>query len=329
VKKKTEPVIHATKIKAVIEAEYAPLISLFTSTEETRYYLNGFLIETHPVKGVCLVATDGHILGAFHHEDGYTTEPLIVKLNKAMLQACNNTSKGHYGKRFLVIDGDDAKIIKAHDIEHAQQGGVEMIMSQGRALVEGKFPDWRRIIPHDYSRSTLTPAINGNLLKPFIQVAAATGHGHAALSIKSSMLAGPCLVTTCRRDFFGVVMPLRESTLENAVTPLWARQTEADKLQDTPMEVLMLPAPNEVYGPPMPEGYEGIVDILNPEEPDPANDDAAVEADAAAKLQAIMDDPAQAEADAKLAAMADEHAATNVGTKKARKKRPGVYSVAS
>jgi hypothetical protein len=84
----------------------------------------------------------------------------------------------------------------------------------------------------------------------------------------------------------------------------------------------------EFIGPPMPEDYKEP-DILNPEEPNPANDDAAVEADAAAKLQAIMDDPAQAEADAKLAAMADEHAATNVGTKKARKKRPGVYSVAS
>lgn len=49
--------------------------SLFVSKEETRYYLNGVLIEPAPQGGVFLVATDGHRLVCFHDPEGMTDAP--------------------------------------------------------------------------------------------------------------------------------------------------------------------------------------------------------------------------------------------------------------
>jgi len=270
-KKAKTPEVKST-IRAIIESEYAPLIDLFKSDEESRYYLNGFCIEPHPVVGVCLVATNGHILGAFHHEGGFAAEPVIVRLNPAMLQACKRNPNDLYGNRYLVIDGNDARLIKAHDLEHAHEGGVEMLMTQGNVVVDGTFPEWRKVIPHDYSRSTLTPALDANLLKPFQIVSAAAGRkaggtNIAPISIKSACLAGACLVTTSRRDFFGVVMPLREVTLETATTPEWARQTEADIFVGPPMPQEMLDA------------LEAAPVIMETPEPDPANENVADQPD--------------------------------------------------
>jgi len=63
--------------RAVIKAEYARLIQPFISQEDFRYYLNGFAIEPHPNKGVVIVATDGHKLGAFHDESGACDSKMI------------------------------------------------------------------------------------------------------------------------------------------------------------------------------------------------------------------------------------------------------------
>src|SRR5882724_168719 len=70
--------------RAVIKAEYVRLIQPFISQEDFRYYLNGFAIEPHPNKGVVIVATDGHKLGAFHDESGACDSKMIGALPQSL-----------------------------------------------------------------------------------------------------------------------------------------------------------------------------------------------------------------------------------------------------
>jgi DNA polymerase III sliding clamp (beta) subunit (PCNA family) len=57
-----------------------------TSTEASRYYLNGVFIEKHPtLQGVTMTATDGHKLISIYDESGTADAPAIVQLTKKAL----------------------------------------------------------------------------------------------------------------------------------------------------------------------------------------------------------------------------------------------------
>lgn len=114
------------------------------STEKTRYYLNGAYIEPHATgKGVIMTATDGHTLLSAYDEDGDMggSSPVIVGVNAAMLKACVNRD---FNTR-LTIDGDGTAIV--YDVMgHAEQSHEESCR-QYKAIIDGTFPDWRRIVP--------------------------------------------------------------------------------------------------------------------------------------------------------------------------------------
>jgi DNA polymerase-3 subunit beta len=117
------------------------MVHFAMAQQDIRYYLNGLLLVTDG-SVVRVVATDGHRLAYCQADvDG---EPLarneVIIPRKTVLEL-----------QRLLGDSDDAVLIDvAANQVRFRFGDVEMISK----LVEGKFPDYQRVIPTGYTRST-------------------------------------------------------------------------------------------------------------------------------------------------------------------------------
>lgn len=204
--------------------------ALFQSTEETRYYLCGVSIEPHPVRGVLLVAIDGHRCLVAHDPEGTTDGRYIVRLDKPALAACK--AGAHENDR-RVVGADPAEMLWIQDADGEQLQPCE------NWLVDGSFPDWQRVIPR---ASTISPAIvgfNASRLASFDDVAGIlSGNGKTAaargISIATCGDNGPALIRfLCTDKVFGVLMPVRidaaiAATLPDFMDPPKASATTAD-----------------------------------------------------------------------------------------------------
>lgn len=139
-----------------IQACVADMLARFVSTEETRYYLTGFLAEKSPAgKGVVCAATDGHRLLAIHDVHGSLKgDPAIVRL--ANIKPCRPDKKDrlYSQRRWLVVDGDHktsrAVVVLANEDQKplalAETNGPHVAHQEFNVLVDGTFPDWRRTV---------------------------------------------------------------------------------------------------------------------------------------------------------------------------------------
>lgn len=123
------------------------------SREETRYYLNGVLIEPHATQGgVLLVATDGHRLICIHDETGRADKPAIIALSPDAFKACK-------GDRVLVVDDGEATVFEKGDRDEL---GDKVAVSP-HCVVDGTFPDYRHVIPQKLT-DNVAPAFAGSNL---------------------------------------------------------------------------------------------------------------------------------------------------------------------
>jgi hypothetical protein len=117
-----------------INANLFARVAVAQSSDPGRYYLQGVCIQPHPRgEGVTLTATDGHCLLTAHDPKAdpatLPAEGVIVNLGKDGLKAAR---KG----KALTIDPatGDASI-------------DNVWRSASTTIVDGAFPDWRRILP--------------------------------------------------------------------------------------------------------------------------------------------------------------------------------------
>ena len=114
--------------------------SFAVATDETRYNINGFLLEREG-EGVRMVATDGHRL--------------------ALIEKGSALDLGERGRALLPRKGvlEIRKLVDEAGDDELSMGVVErsMVVSRGRVslnvrLLEGEFPDYRRVIPEGNER---------------------------------------------------------------------------------------------------------------------------------------------------------------------------------
>jgi hypothetical protein len=211
-------------------ADLFRLANMCASKEETRYYLNGVLIEPHAVKGVILVATDGHRMVVIHDETGHADESAIVHLSPEALKACK---PGRNERRLLevtdIAPGKGSAWIKVsrqfpkYDNTWSEP---ELTAVSANCVVDGTFPHWQRVLPKITEERT-APSFNTGYLASFTEI----GEGlNAAFNpdaprskeglrmvITASDAGGPALVTWpgyaastgVAGRAFGVLMPMR------------------------------------------------------------------------------------------------------------------------
>jgi DNA polymerase III sliding clamp (beta) subunit (PCNA family) len=185
---------------------------LAVAKEETRYYLNGVSVEKHPSgEGAILVAIDGEIMVCIHDADGFTTEKVIVKLSPDALRACKS---GRYGIRTVEID--DAQTARVMEI-----GACVGIAK--KCLIDGTFPDWRRIVPSKLPTKHEGYACFDAALLTRIAKVAQKLKGEKGLTPIQIFAAEPTLPALVNfndeRKSFGVIMPMRGDEMESL--PAW------------------------------------------------------------------------------------------------------------
>lgn len=181
-----------------VNANLFARVAVAQSSDPSRYYLQGVCIQPAGAtgKGVTLVATDGHMLiaGNDPKADPATlpAEGLIVNLGKAGLKAAR---KG----QTVTIDpatGD---------------ASVDSVWrSASSTLIDGAFPDWRRILPSGDLIAT-GAAFDAKFLSRLGDALTDWRKSSHGLALRGVDDTGPHVVTCDSPDarLFGICMPIR------------------------------------------------------------------------------------------------------------------------
>lgn len=216
------------------------------STEEARYYLNGVHVSPAPEGGAVITATDGHILITLHDPKGVVSGQGILALSKPMKAALKVTGimletrlllarTTHGAGRAFVADvatrgdGDDySPHAAASEIFDAPDKRV--VSAQfGPVLIDGTFPDWRRVLPSKLRPDAPIPVLDQRLLARVAEALAANSKGSRLLVLTASgdtPEAEPVMVTTTQigaPSALAVIMPVRHDRSQPAV-PAWAQK---------------------------------------------------------------------------------------------------------
>lgn len=202
----------STEFNATVNAALLHAVSLFTSTETTRYYLAGVHIEKHPhMPGALLVATDGHRMLIAHDKDATVTGSAIIPVSKPMLSELARVKKewkSIAADRFtFVLDGKTAQIGIGQDVPR----NVATLPAE---RIDGTFPDWRRVTKTEHAGENKAGTIcfNVDLAASFVKAEAiAQGYKneHSALQLWASNAEDPMIIRFNDKRLHGILMPVR------------------------------------------------------------------------------------------------------------------------
>ena len=223
---------------AYFQANAALIAAIAVSTEETRFHLKGILVEPNRAGGVNLVATDGHRLMAVYDQHGFASEPMIVRIPQRKLKEKGN--RYTYSKRMVVVRYDETgSRMDVMDVPPTMQNPDDpdgdaipfdvigeanklishhLISSEQNVLIDGTFPDWRRVLPNVSIPKKGMASVNPKYLKDFI-LPYSQGNGWFEPSREASPFSmqnadplspGQILYSGSLSSFvYGVLMPMR------------------------------------------------------------------------------------------------------------------------
>ena len=181
----------------------------FASKDETRYYLNGVLLEIEP-RSVTYIATDGITMIVYRRDidDPETPDNLLTGSFIIPTQHC-----------------------KSHKLEK-EDDGLAKIFGKARltiaynfvdlsfAPIDGVYPDWRRIIPRG-SASGVLAQFNLKRLGDFAKFGQAIEHGSPFVAHNGT--EGPAMVWyPGAPNCFGIIMPIKLTNELSRSAPSWA-----------------------------------------------------------------------------------------------------------
>jgi DNA polymerase-3 subunit beta len=176
-------------------------VSHAMATNDIRYYLNGVLIE-HNGAETRLVTTDGHRMHMVIQESKGLAVPAVEFIMPAdMVKKCITAKAPRQDK--------SPKIVIAYD-----NGKISARLPDGSEIVQfatdGKFPDYRRIIPQlDGSAPEISVFNNdyvADAIKGFCDYAEIKGKTKPSIGLRPR---GNSSGVLCVDNYLAVVMPLR------------------------------------------------------------------------------------------------------------------------
>lgn len=237
--------------KVSVSARAFAAAMLAVSTEETRYYLNGVLVEPNPAGGVNVVATNGHILIAIHDEDGETNGTWICPIPSHLRQFLLANLEPRpdpeemdgdfyadepgivttHAKRQpdrIKFDGHMASIT-APEFAWKENSPIEVVMAAKAQAIDGKFPDWSRVLPRP---TDTTPALTDFTLaaRYIMEINRAVRIWNDSLAtglrVRAVEKNGPVLFGAYESPaFVSAIMPMRDDAPALRV-PEWVKAPE-------------------------------------------------------------------------------------------------------
>lgn len=197
-----------------INANLFARVAVAQSTELVRYYLQGVCILPAGAtgKGVTLVATDGHMLlaGNDPKADAASLLPsggIIVNLGKDGLKAARKGGT-------VTIDPVTGEAY----VDNPQQGRIWR--SAASTLIDGSYPNWRRILPQGDMVAT-GAAFDVKLLSRLGDALTDWSKTARGLVMRGADDASPHIITCANQDaaIFAICMPIRVTP--TASLPAW------------------------------------------------------------------------------------------------------------
>lgn len=188
-------------------------VSLASSTEETRYYLGGVLVQCR-ADSVTYVATDSHRLLVVRDMLADGQEPNALLGNYIIpLPICRAFKPGK--GRHRAGAADVAEMTKQGEELRLQHGSAAQVFKP----IDGSFPDWARVVPMqlsgqtDHVRKTGSDAtgitFNPSYVSDFAKFGEIMDCGKPQLAFNSD---GPAAVIFSDARVLGILMPIRAST---------------------------------------------------------------------------------------------------------------------
>ncbi|MEJ2800600.1 hypothetical protein WAE61_01875 [Comamonadaceae bacterium PP-2] len=136
------------KTRLKFAAKWVGVLEPFMAVTDIRYYLCGLLVEKAEKGGAYIVATDGHTLAVVYDQNAVApAQRTIISVSRDLI---SKASKNRYisgETAHVVLDGQRLSIATDFDVE---QSIDEVYIQPGRAVIEGNFPVWQRVLP-DFS----------------------------------------------------------------------------------------------------------------------------------------------------------------------------------
>lgn len=219
---------------ARVNPKYFAAIHQCAGKGDIRYYLNAVHIERHPEGGVVIVATNGHFMGAMHDPDGWVhpdhTSVLVGTASKRLLSACS-ARRGPDGEppALLWVAEKFSLVSSLPDTsEEPELFGPYAHLTEKTELVDGKFPDWRRVVPKERQQlESQFPCLNGEYLEVFNRIGVllsgqkSFGGGGIHLEASAEKVVVRYNSHELMDRFLGIVMPMRGDDVKT-ILPSWA-----------------------------------------------------------------------------------------------------------
>lgn len=223
------------EIRASINPAQLQRLMPFKATIDIRYYLNGICIEKAEKGGVYLIASDGHTMCVIHDATGSLdgAQSIIFRVTPGLASAAKLAgNKMHKTLPYrLLVKGHRVKI--ACDFE--SEGDSELFVQAGRSLIEGKFPDWRKVVP---DLTSLKPGFGDSMNALYLARMAKVTTDRRFQGV-SLWQAGPGKAVVARLpqvpEMIVVMMPLRDGS-SDAGTAFKGFPVETIKAADPVLE---------------------------------------------------------------------------------------------
>lgn len=195
-------------ITITVNVNHLRAMLLCAGKRDVRYYLNGIyltIVNNRPE----FVATDSYRMLVFRDREQYVEGELSVIMPRDTLEQVIKSIK----KDRVVTIEIDGEIITI--IDH---GGMRITCN----AVDGRYPDYRRVVPIDPTRSGITATVNPFYLADFGTVARLFGNTKEGYEIVCSYNgpSGAVIINfpICE-NLFGIVIPVRSEV--SAGVPEW------------------------------------------------------------------------------------------------------------
>ncbi|QBE66826.1 hypothetical protein [Pseudoduganella lutea] len=190
----------------LLKTDHLKAAALCAATKDIRFYLNGVFVE-FLLEETRLVATDGNIAAVLRDEQKHTLDQCVSLIipNDVIKRALTGWKSGGSSLESL-------------------NGGLWSLNSVVFTPMDGRFPDYRRIVPTKASGAV--GQFDPELLAVFGKVAKALGQKTSAVHIWHSGTDAAAVQVLGRPEFTGVMMPLKKPK-EAPVMSTWGAQWPA------------------------------------------------------------------------------------------------------
>ena len=210
-------------MQIVIPAEVIKALLITAAKSDVRFYLNGALLEVRQDHAT-MIATDGHMLLAVPlPADAIEGERMVGDyiIPRTLLESVKPAKVGRtvlpLALEISASPGAQGQTVYTLTLKGATHGIDKP--------VDGRFPDWRRVIPAKASGEAVQ--FDARLVARFGDVYDALGGSKKYCApIIHYNGTDAALVSNLGHNALGVIMPLREKTPSHPGVPAWAKQPQ-------------------------------------------------------------------------------------------------------